>query len=122
MVTEENANIPLPLHPMLLVLPQRWATPHPPTIRSGTCQPIRNTLTGREFVELATEAFGAKYKLSLLPKFMIRILGLFIPALGESVGMLYQNQYDYQFDSSKYVKHFKHEATPYQEGIKQTAA
>jgi nucleoside-diphosphate-sugar epimerase len=80
-----------------------------------------NTLTGREFVELATEAFGAKYKLSLLPKFMIRILGLFIPALGESVEMLYQNAYDYQFDSSKYLKHFKHEATPYAEGIKQTA-
>lgn len=80
-----------------------------------------NTLTGREFVQLAAEAFGAKYKLNLLPKFMVRILGLFIPALGESVEMLYQNAYDYQFDSSKYVKHFKHEATPYQEGIKQTA-
>ena len=81
-----------------------------------------NALTGREFVHLAAEAFGAKDKYTVLSKTMIRLIGLFVPVLGESVEMLYQNQYDYLFDSSKYVRHFKHAATTYQEGIKQTAA
>ncbi len=81
-----------------------------------------NALSGKDFAELVAQAFGAKFKYTVVPKWMTRILGLFIPEMGEAVEMLYQNQYDYLFDSSKYVRHFKHAATTYREGIQETVA
>ena len=81
-----------------------------------------NALSGKEFAELVAQAFGTKFKYTIVPKWMTRILGLFIPEMGEAVEMLYQNQYDYLFDSSKYVQHFKHPATTYREGIQETVA
>jgi nucleoside-diphosphate-sugar epimerase len=38
--------------------------------------------------------------------------------LGE---MLYQNEFPYVFDSSKFEKAFQFKPTPYEEGIRQTA-
>jgi len=35
--------------------------------------------------------------------------------------MLYQNQYPYDFDSSKFEKAFSYQPTSYEEGIRQTA-
>ena len=88
---------------------QIWHLPSDPT-----------TLSGKDFVQIAAEAFKAKFNFKVLPKWLIQALGLFVPEMGEAVEMLYQNQYDYLFDSSKYVKHFKHPATTYQEGIQIT--
>lgn len=80
----------------------------------------RNALTGREFIEQAAKAYGVAAKYSVLPRFMIWLGGLFNPIISEAREMLYQNDSDYLFDSSKFEQHF-FPATPYAEGIRQAA-
>jgi len=58
----------------------------------------------------------------VLPTWMIRLIGLFVPEMGEFGEMLYQYQYPYHFDSSKFEKAFDFRPTSYEEGIKSTAA
>ena len=60
-------------------------------------------------------------KCMVLPKWMIRVIGLFKPVIRESVEMLYQSEYDYLFDSSKFEKAFNFVPTPYETGIRRTA-
>ena len=81
----------------------------------------RNVLTGAEFIDLAATAYGAKPGYTVLSKFMVRLAGLFVPVIKESVEMLYQNEFDYLFDSSKFEKAFGVKATPYEIGIEKTA-
>jgi nucleoside-diphosphate-sugar epimerase len=78
--------------------------------------------TGREFIEIAALAMGAKPKTQIVGSFMNRILGLFIPVLKEFQEMLYQFDSPYYFDSTKFEQYFKIKPTPYEEGIKTTAA
>jgi len=78
-------------------------------------------ITGEDYVRMACAIVNKPFKsIQALPKFGVRILGLFIPVLGEFVEMMYQFENDYIFDSSKFEKAFKIKATPYQEGIKET--
>ncbi len=78
----------------------------------------KNTLTGREFVELFAKEMKVKNKVSVLPLFMIKVLGLFIPIMKEMPEMMYQYDRDYFFDSSKFDKRFNFKTTTYQEGVK----
>ena len=43
---------------------------------------------------------------AVIPPFMLRVLGLFIPIMAELAEMNYQNEQDYRFDSSKFIKAF----------------
>ena len=81
----------------------------------------RNVLTGAEFIDLAATAYGAKPGYTVLSKFMVRLAGLFVPVIKESVEMLYQNEFDYLFDSSKFEKEFNIKPTSYETGINNTA-
>lgn len=74
--------------------------------------------TGKEWIEAVAAGFGVKPKYMAAPKFMVRIIGLFIPIMREMVEMTYQFERDYVFDSSKFEKRFGIKATPYSEGIK----
>jgi hypothetical protein len=47
------------------------------------------------------------------------VAGLFDSNVREMVEMLYQNDYDYLFDSTKFTRAFGNQATPYAEGIRQ---
>jgi nucleoside-diphosphate-sugar epimerase len=78
-------------------------------------------LTGLEFVSLAARALHKNSRLTVLPEWQIRLAGLFDRSSSELVEMLYQNEYDYIFDSSKFVNKYNFLPTPYQEGIKATA-
>lgn len=81
--------------------------------------PVDNKdLTGREFVAMASETAGQKNKIMVLPKFMVKTVGLFVPAVKESVEMLYQYDSEYLFDCTKFNIAFNFKATPYAEGIK----
>jgi nucleoside-diphosphate-sugar epimerase len=80
----------------------------------------RNVLTGREFIEKTAEEFGVKPRYTVLPRWMIHMAGLFNGIVRESVEMLYQNDFDYLFDSSKFEKAFNFQATPYSQGIRET--
>jgi nucleoside-diphosphate-sugar epimerase len=75
--------------------------------------------TGREFVELAAEALGVAPRVSVLPAWMMRTLGLVVPMMRELAEMLYQNDSDYLFDSSKFEQRFAFTPTPYAEGIRE---
>jgi len=77
-------------------------------------------VTGMEIITMIAPEMGAEPKISLLPKFMLGPLGLFIPIMKEMREMIYQYDRDYFFDSSKFTRRFGISATPYEEGIKAT--
>ena len=78
-------------------------------------------LTGAETVAIAAEIAGFhSQKYTLLAKWMLQCYGLFNPIIRESVEMLYQNKYDYLFDSTKFNKHFNYQPVSYKQGIKET--
>ena len=80
----------------------------------------KNVLTGKEFIEIAAKAFGVEPKYMVLKKWMIQMVGMFVPVVKESIEMLYQNEYDYLFDSTKFEKAFNFKPTSYQDGIAET--
>ena len=80
-----------------------------------------NYCIGKEFIAIAAREMNASPKFTVLPVFLIKLLGLFIPFMRELGEMLYQNKDAYIFDSSKFEKAFNIQPTPYEEGIKQTA-
>jgi len=80
------------------------------------------TLTGAEFLGLSASAFGINKKAMIMPKWMLRMAGMFIPAVGESIEMLYQSERDYIFDSTKFNARFPDfKAVSYAEGIQNIA-
>jgi nucleoside-diphosphate-sugar epimerase len=80
----------------------------------------RNALTGREFIALAAKAFGVKSEYTILRKWMLQLVGLFIKEIKENNEMLYQNDSDYLFDSTKFEKAFNYQPVSYEEGIAAT--
>ncbi len=78
--------------------------------------------TGKEWVEHIAKALGAKPKMQVAPKWMIQLIGLFVPVMREMPEMLYQYNRDYVFDSSKFEKRFDMAATAYEKGIKEMIA
>jgi len=80
----------------------------------------KNALTGREFVELFSSQMKVNNKIFVMPVWMIKIVGMFVPVLKEMPEMMYQYDRDYFFDSSKFDNRFKFKTTKYSEGIKLT--
>jgi len=78
--------------------------------------------TGKEWVEHIAKALGAKPKMQVAPKWMLHLIGLFVPVMKEMPEMLYQYDRDYVFDSSKFEKRFDMTPTPYAEGIAKVVA
>jgi nucleoside-diphosphate-sugar epimerase len=78
-------------------------------------------LTGKEFVAIAAKYMHVEPRLQVLPKWLIGTIGLFVPIMNELREMLYQNEFSYDFDSSKFEKAFNIKPTSYEEGIRHTA-
>ncbi len=79
-------------------------------------------LSGKEIISLASNIFHAPEKHMIIGKGMIALLGIFMRTMYEMKEMLYQNNSDYIFDSSKFNKAFDFTPTPYKEGFELTAA
>ena len=79
-------------------------------------------MTGREWIEAIATEMEVKPKYQVIPKFMVQIMGLFVPIMKEMVEMLYQYNRDYVFDSSKFEKRFDFKPTPYLAGIREIVA
>jgi nucleoside-diphosphate-sugar epimerase len=77
-----------------------------------------NPLTASRFIEIAAEAMGRKQSTKVLAKWMIRLAGLFDKTTSELYEMLYQYEFDYLFDSSKFEKAYPFPTTSYEEGIR----
>lgn len=81
-----------------------------------------NPLTGKELIRRAAEALNVKPKYRVLSLSMVKMAGWFNPIVREVYEMLYQNDLPYVFDSSKFTGVFGYAATPYDDGIRTTAA
>jgi nucleoside-diphosphate-sugar epimerase len=79
----------------------------------------RNTLTGRQMADLFMKEMKVTSKISVLPLWLIRFIGVFVPFMREMPEMMYQYDRDYIFDSSKFEKRFGMQPTSYQQGVKE---
>ena len=77
-------------------------------------------LTGNELMLIASELCQSKKKPMVLGRMLLQLLGLFIPAIKESMEMLYQLEYSYIFNSDKFNRHFGNISISYEEGIRQS--
>jgi len=77
-----------------------------------------NPLTGKEWITLIAKEMGAKPNVQAASKFIVRVLGLFMPLMREMSEMMYQYDRDYVFNSDKFSKNFDMKPTSYQEGVK----
>jgi len=74
--------------------------------------------TGKGWIEAIAKEMGVEPRVRVTSRLMVRILGLFIPVMRETVEMLYQYDRDYVFISRKFEDRFDYTPTPYLEGIK----
>ncbi|WP_143306322.1 NAD-dependent epimerase/dehydratase family protein [Chitinophaga vietnamensis] len=77
---------------------------------------------GKGYMHIIATQMGVKPKYMKLGKFMIGLSGLFDGTIKELGEMLYQNNYPYIFNSTKFEKHFNFKPTSYEEGVKATLA
>ncbi|MDP4286025.1 MAG: NAD-dependent epimerase/dehydratase family protein [Bacteroidota bacterium] len=80
----------------------------------------KNTLTAKEIINLFAKEMNADNKVTVIPMWLLKMMGWFVPVLKEMPEMMYQYDRDYFFDSSKFEKQFNFKPTSYQEGIKKT--
>lgn len=80
----------------------------------------KNTLRVKEFIDLFAKEMNADNRVTVLSKWLLKMMGWFVPVLKEMPEMMYQYDRDYFFDSSKFEKRFNFKPTSYQEGIKKT--
>lgn len=79
-------------------------------------------LTGAQYIAMTAAAMGVKPRYYILSEFMLGLLGLFVPMVGELKEMVYQYNRDYFFDSSKFEQRFLLKPTAYETGIKAVVA
>ena len=79
-----------------------------------------NTLTASEMIALFSTRMNVNKKPMVLPLWMVRFIGLFVPVMREMPEMMYQYDRDYVFNSSKFEKKFGIRATPYADGVRET--
>ena len=80
----------------------------------------KESMTGEEYVRIACTLAGRPYRLQVAPRWLLSIMGLFVPVLRENMEMLYQFEHDYRFDSSKVEHGFGLTPTAYRDGITAT--
>jgi nucleoside-diphosphate-sugar epimerase len=80
----------------------------------------KEPLSGADFARLACELAKQPDKLQVAPRWLLRLMGIFVPVLRENGEMMYQFDYDYRFDSSKIESAFGLQATPYRQGISES--
>ena len=80
-------------------------------------------LTGNDWINLFAGNMQVKNKAMTVPIFLVQLMGLFNPLMKEMVEMMYQNNQDYYFDSTKFRQRFPDfKVTPYNEGVKEVIA
>jgi nucleoside-diphosphate-sugar epimerase len=83
--------------------------------------PSADPLTGKEFVKLAATYMKGSEKLTVLPKWLLKVIGLFDAFMKEAYEMNYQNEFPLHFSSKKFEKAFKFTPTSFSDGVKATA-
>ncbi len=78
-------------------------------------------LTGRQFISIAAKYMHTSAKVTVFPKWLLKIIGWFHPFFRELYEMNYQDEFPFIFDSSKFKKAFNYTPVSYEQGIKETA-
>jgi nucleoside-diphosphate-sugar epimerase len=84
--------------------------------------PSAAPLTARQFIKLAAQHMQSSDKVTVLPKWLLKIFGYFNPFMKEAYEMNYQNEFPLHFSSAKFEKAFNFKPTSYIDGIRETAA
>lgn len=80
-----------------------------------------NPPSGKEWVTMIAEEMGVTPKYRVVPKWMVWIMGWFMPIMKESLEMVYQYDRNYFFDSSKFETTYGIKPTSYKTGIKEVS-
>lgn len=81
--------------------------------------PTAKAITLSELIDITNRHLSASMKPLVMNEFMMTLLRLFIPALGEMKELKYQMVQDYWLDSSAFESFFNFQPTSYHEGIGQ---
>jgi nucleoside-diphosphate-sugar epimerase len=81
--------------------------------------PIR---TPRQILKQAADMAGVPLRIMVLPKPMIRLMGLFNKPLGATHEMAFQRDRPYLVDASAFAARFWNDPTPFREGLAETIA
>jgi len=77
-------------------------------------------IDGKSFIDLIAQELGVDPKHTVLKKWMLKMVGLFNKDISEVYEMLYQYEFDYIFDSTKFNNFFNYKPKSYKEGIHDT--
>ena len=77
-------------------------------------------LTGEEWIKLFASEMGKDNKYTVLPNWLIKGIGIFVPIMKELAEMNYQYDRDYYFDSTKFRDYFGFVPTPNAVAVKET--
>ncbi|MBZ0301919.1 MAG: NAD-dependent epimerase/dehydratase family protein [Anaerolineae bacterium] len=91
-------------------LGQAWHIPSPPTV------------TTRQIVEMIFRELGQPPRIQIVPRPLLRLMGLFDRNVAEIWEMLYEFEQPFVLDHSKYVRAFGDHATPLSEALRTTIA
>jgi len=78
----------------------------------------KEKITGQNWIALFAHELAVEPRVQHIPNWMLRLIGLFMPAMREFPEMMYQYEQDYIFDSSKFEKRFGWSATKPTEGVR----
>lgn len=79
--------------------------------------PSAPAVTQNEIAKIAAAAVGHAGRAKAAPMLVLRLLGLFVPPVRETIEMLYEFEHDFVVDSSAFTEHFGMEATPLDEAL-----
>lgn len=77
-------------------------------------------ITGKQWIELFAREMNCKAEYKVLPNWVMKGLGVFVPMLAELAEMNYQYDRDYYFDSTKFNEYFHYQPISNEEAVKQT--
>lgn len=83
--------------------------------------PSSAPLTGRQFIFLAAKYMNSSTNVTVLPKWLLKVIGWFNPFMKEAYEMNYQDEFPFRFSSAKFEKAFNYTPTPYEQAVKTTA-
>jgi nucleoside-diphosphate-sugar epimerase len=77
-------------------------------------------IDGKTFIELVAKELVMAPDYTVLKKWMVKMISFFNKTVYESYEMLYQSEFDYYFDSTKFNDFFNYKPVSYAEGIHET--
>jgi nucleoside-diphosphate-sugar epimerase len=75
--------------------------------------------TGEGWINLFASAMNTKNDYTVLPNWLVKGIGLFVPVMSELAEMNYQYDRDYYFDSTRFNEFFNYQPTSNADAVKQ---